>query len=75
MSNEQPTRPDGPNALDVLRESIKLLGQANSNLVACMKLLEEAQELITHGIERAIAPLSERLDNVEERVEALEKVA
>ena len=89
MSQEQPTRPDGPNALEVLREAIKLLDECktqvarsaeqtasyqNGNL-ALLRMLEETQELIRHGIARALGPVEDRVTRLESRVEALEKVA
>ena len=79
MSTEQPTRPDGPNALEVLRESVKLLGEAHSmiaqaletqqesrnRLVECTKLIEQVQELLEHGIARELKPISDRVDKLE----------
>jgi hypothetical protein len=87
MSNaEQPTRPDGPNALEVLREAVKLLEQCKQQVaraaeqtqafqtgnVHLIRLIEETQELVKHGISRAVTPLEERFTRLEARVFKLE---
>lgn len=86
LTIEQPTRPDGPNALEVLREAIKLLEQCKtqaalaaeqtrtfqSGNIELLRMLEETQDLVRHGIARALAPFDERLMALEARVSALE---
>jgi 5-methylcytosine-specific restriction endonuclease McrBC regulatory subunit McrC len=89
MSRDETTWPQAPSSLEILRESVSLLKESRSlvasaletqqdsrtKLVQVLQLLEQVEQALKHGIAREIAPLKERLDSLEGRVDALERVA